>query len=58
MPDPGDMPMPELRLEPVRYWSGSDPGDVVEGSLLGCPTTGGPMGLGIIGDPGALFDLS
>ena len=37
---------------------GFDPGDVVEVSLLGCPTIGGPMGLGIIGDPGALFGLS
>ena len=78
MPDPGDKPIPEDKELPVRYWSGSDPGDVVEAILfefvgptdVGATTPppaavgaiktpgGGPIGDGIIGLPGAEFDLS
>jgi len=50
--------MPELNEEPVLYWSGSDPGEVVDTILLEACNAGGPIGLGIIGLPGALFDLS
>ena len=78
VPDPGDKPIPEDKELPVRYWSGSDPGDVVEAILfefvgptdVGATTPppaavgaiwtpgGGPIGDGIIGLPGAEFDLS
>lgn len=44
VPDPGDRPIPDDKELPVRYWSGSDPGDVVEVILFELLGTEGRAG--------------